>query len=67
MQGILGRDFEDKDLETLRSDIPEWNSLLHVEIIFLCEDQFKIEFSLEELSNLNSIRALVISISGKLA
>jgi acyl carrier protein len=66
MQGILGRSFGAKDLETPRSEIPEWNSLVHVEVIFLCEDQFEIEFLLDELPTLNTINALVASISGKL-
>ena len=66
MREILGREFEAKDLEIPRSEIPEWNSLVHVEVIFSCEDQFEIEFSLDELPSLTTINALVLSISGKL-
>ena len=66
MREILGREFEAKDLEIPRNEIPEWNSLVHVEVIFSCEDQFEIEFSLDELPSLTTINALVLSISGKL-
>ena len=66
MREILGREFEAKDLEIPRSEIPEWTSLVHVEVIFSCEDQFEIEFSLDELPSLTTINALVLSISGKL-
>ena len=66
-QNILGRDFQKEDFGVPRSDTPEWNSLSHVEIIFACEDRFQIEFTVEELSNLNSIKSFVDSISDKLS
>jgi acyl carrier protein len=65
-QSVLGRDFDQHDLDVLREETPEWNSLSHVEIVFSCEDQFQIEFSIEELSRLSSIRSFVESISDKL-
>ena len=66
-QSILGRDFRKQDFDVPRSDTPEWNSLSHVEIIFACEDRFQIEFTVEELSDLNSIKSFVDSISDKLS
>ena len=65
-RSVLGRDFDQYNLDVLREKTPEWNSLSHVEIVFACEDQFEIEFSLEELSRLNSIKSFVESISDKL-
>lgn len=66
LRRILGRELEMKDFTLPRTEISEWNSLAHVEIIFSCEDFFQIEFSSQEMSDLNSVNELVESISEKL-
>lgn len=38
-----------------RSEHPEWDSLKHVEIIFLLEDEFGIQFEEEDFSKLDSV------------
>lgn len=55
-----------KDYDTPRADFQSWDSLVHMEIIFSCEDLFGIEFSAEDLDTLNSISALIKCILGKL-
>ena len=52
--------------DTPRADFQNWDSLVHMEIIFTCEAVFGIEFSSEDLNALNSISALIRCISGKL-
>jgi len=66
LRRILDQDLSLDDFNVPRAEISEWNSLIHVEIIFSCEDFFQIEFSLEEMNNLNSIKALIESITAKL-
>lgn len=38
-----------------RSEITEWDSLKHIDIIFAIEDRFKIQFTPEEMTDLDSI------------
>jgi acyl carrier protein len=66
VERTLGRTFSPEETELPRSEVAEWDSLLHVEIIFACEDAFEVEFSMEELTELNSIKSLVESIQVKL-
>ncbi|MDS1141166.1 acyl carrier protein [Pusillimonas sp. SM2304] len=45
--------------DTSRADLAAWDSLKHVEIMFALEDEFGIVFSEEELSGLNSVKAII--------
>jgi acyl carrier protein len=65
LERILGRAFGREEFELSRSEIPEWNSLVHVEVIFACEDLFEVEFSMEELKRLISVKSIVDSILDK--
>lgn len=38
-----------------RSEIPEWDSLKHIDIVFAVEDRFKIQFSPDEMVSIGSI------------
>lgn len=42
-----------------RESIAAWDSLKHVEIVFLLEDEFGIEFVHDDLEELNSVMAIV--------
>jgi acyl carrier protein len=42
-----------------RQSEARWDSLKHIEIIFMLEDCFEIEFPAEEIAMLNSLDALV--------
>jgi len=66
LRKILGHDVTSEDYDTPRAEFQNWDSLIHMEIVFSCEDMFGIEFSSEDLNTLNSIGALIKSISGKL-
>lgn len=45
-----------------RSDLPAWDSLKHVQVIFAIEDEFGIEFSSEDLPTLDSEAKIVAAI-----
>lgn len=47
------------DSKSTRLDIPSWDSLKHVEVIFAIEDEFDIEFKEEILFELNSVSEIV--------
>ena len=66
LRRALGCEVSPQDYDTPRGEFPSWDSLVHMEIIFSCEDLFGIEFSSEELETLDSISALIKSISDKL-
>jgi acyl carrier protein len=55
------------DMGTSRINMPAWNSLKHMEIMFAIEEQFDIQFSELELSELDSLSEIVNALSGKYA
>jgi len=49
---------------TVRRDTEEaWDSVKHVELVFLLEDEFGIEFDEETMAELDSIEAIVAAIN----
>jgi acyl carrier protein len=58
-----------QDLTTMasvsRSDLPAWDSLKHVQVIFAIEDEFGVEFSSEELPSLDSDAKIVAAIEAR--
>lgn len=49
----------DVDKNTTRKDCSKWDSLKHIEVIFAIEDEFEIEFTEEEMSEMNSVSSFV--------
>lgn len=59
----------DIDLEMSREGINTiygWDSIKHVELMYMIENEFNIEFSLEELQNMKTIRDMLNTIKGHL-
>lgn len=50
---------------TCRQSTPEWNSLKHMEIIFAIEEEFNIQYSVEEIIEVSSVLDIANSITGK--
>ena len=48
--------------DLVRGDIAEWDSLKHMELIFVLEDRFGVEFAEEEFATLVSPKAIARSI-----
>jgi len=44
--------------DSSRRNIPKWDSLKHIEIIFAVEDELDIQFSEEELARLDSVASI---------
>ena len=42
-----------------RSELPKWDSLKHVELIFALEDEFQLYFDQEQMANLVSLSSIV--------
>ena len=55
--------FDDEELEiqysTNSSDIEDWDSLNHINLVVAIESEFNIKFDLEELSNLKNVGAMI--------
>ena len=45
--------------ETKREEIPAWDSLKHMQIIFAVEDEFDIQFSEEQIEKTTSIQDIL--------
>lgn len=45
--------------ETVQDDIPEWDSLGHLNLMLSLEDMFNIKLALEDMTNLTSIAAIL--------
>ncbi len=41
--------------EARRQDVPEWDSLKHMQLVFAVEEQFNVQFSEEEIAGLDSV------------
>lgn len=53
---VLGRD--DITEDTQIKDIPEWDSLKHLQIIMEIEDRFKVQIPLEKVGEISSVKDL---------
>ncbi|WP_448625331.1 acyl carrier protein [Geodermatophilus sp. URMC 64] len=51
----------------LRAEVPEWDSLSHVEIIYAVEESLDVTFSEEEMSELDGSAAIVAAVERNLA
>ena len=56
---ILEVDIEDIEMDTAIGDLPEWDSLHHLQIISELEEIFNIKFSQDELMELEDVSDLV--------
>ena len=56
---VLGKDDIYLTSSTTAYDVPGWDSLSHVQILYKCELQWGIRLSLKELSSLNNVGDLV--------
>ncbi len=42
-----------------RADLPAWDSLKHIELVFAIEDELELQFSEDELGQLDSVAAII--------
>ena len=53
----IGRPVADGE-NVVREDEPAWNSLVHMEFVFMIEDEYGIRFEADELAELSSLAAI---------
>jgi len=51
--------------KTIASEIPDWNSLTHAELIIHLENKFNFEFNLDELMKIDNVGDLIKIIQKK--
>lgn len=56
---ILGVDVEDVELDTAIGDLPGWDSLHHLQIIVELQKEFEIQYTQEDLLELEDISDLI--------
>ncbi|MCX6162783.1 MAG: acyl carrier protein [Ignavibacteriae bacterium] len=53
------------DLETKIEDIPEWDSLGHLNLILEIEDRFDVSFTIDEIENCKSVKDIIVFLNNK--
>lgn len=70
VQEIFRDVFDDEELvicrETTASDIPEWDSLMHISLVSAIEKFFKVKFALGELQDLKNVGDMIDLVSSKI-
>lgn len=56
---ILEVDIDDIELDTAVGDLPEWDSIHHLQIIAELEKEFGIKYAAEELAELEDVSDLI--------
>ena len=60
--------FDDSGLEIeglSRSNFPEWDSLAHIKLILAIEEDFDVKFTIDQVSETNSVEGLAKALSEK--
>jgi acyl carrier protein len=52
--------------ETTADDVPLWDSVLHVKLIVAIEDEFKVRFEVDEITEPENVGTLVALVESKL-
>jgi len=69
LTGIFRKTFQDEtisiDEKTTRSDIGDWDSLNHAQLIYAIELRFDIKFSLKEMINFSDVGRICEAIESK--
>ncbi len=62
LQDIFREVFDDDDIEIsdamTADDLEEWDSMMHINLIFACEQKFDIKFALAEIAGLKDVGEL---------
>lgn len=56
---ILEVDIEEVELDTAIGDLPEWDSIHHLQIIAELENEFGIKYAQEDLAELEDVSDLI--------
>jgi acyl carrier protein len=64
--GAFDMDAGSITLDTQPEDVPRWDSLGHATLAFSLEQEFKIRFDIDELMELENVRAIIRVVARKL-
>ena len=64
-RSIFGRQDIHLDRNTTASDIKEWDSLMHINLIVAVEKEFRVRFTAHEVMSFNDVGDLVDTIARK--
>jgi acyl carrier protein len=66
IQELFRQVFDDDDLvvtpDTRRRDVADWDSVAHVKLILILEEEFQIRFTEDEVSSLETVGELLAAI-----
>ena len=48
--------------QTLREEVPSWDSLKHVEVILAIEEHFSLTFTREQLESIDGVPAILVAV-----
>lgn len=69
IQDIFRDIFDDESLEinesTNAEDIEEWDSLIHITILQTVQDEFGLEFSIDEITEMKNVGDMIKAINQK--
>ena len=64
---VLNQEALQLQRETTANDVPDWDSLNHIELVVAVEKHFKIKFNFAELQKFRNVGDMCDNILGKLA
>lgn len=67
MRDVLDNDAIQVRPETTAKDVPEWDSLAHVQLVSAIEKHFKIRFTAKELNGFRNVGEMCAGIEKRLA
>lgn len=71
LNSVFRRIFENEGLEIsdgmVAQDVPEWDSLAHINLIVEIEEEFNLKFTVDDIAGLKNVREMIVLIERKLA
>jgi len=71
IQDVMRRVFDKADLNivdaTMAKDVPEWDSLAHIELIVAIEKHFRLKFTLKEVQSFHNVGEMCDAIAQKVS
>jgi acyl carrier protein len=56
--GVLGVSPDQITAQTVQTDLPEWDSVNHLNLMLAIEDKFGVRLSLDDMARLRSVEAM---------
>ena len=70
LESIFRDVFDDESIElnreTCSENIDEWDSLMHITLLAAIQDEFSIQFNIDEITSMKKVGDMIDAIEGKL-